>query len=75
MVLLSGRKVLAVAMVLGLGLGLTACGTGKPPLFNVNHAKGIDVPASPCPDCKPYGQEGMPAPGLQAQGRYFDSRI
>ena len=72
MVLIVGRKVLFAAVLLGSGLGLSACGTGKPPLFGVDHSKGVATPASPCADCRPYGDRETPM-GLQDQGVFFDS--
>lgn len=73
MVSIVGRRVWFAAVLLGAGLGLSACGTGKPPLYGVDHSKGVATPASPCADCSPSHDRETPT-GVQDQGGFFDSR-
>lgn len=63
---ITGCRILTVVMLLGSGLGLSACGTGKPPLFNVNHDRGVEVPVTCDPSCQsPHRRAG----GMGDHGR------
>jgi hypothetical protein len=58
-----GRKALAVAVLLGAGLTLAACGGGSGDLWNVDRSKTVQLPPSafPAPDNNPPAQTSAPA--------------